>query len=162
MSNVLSAASEIVAKVPERREPQTHGDTKFLLGLPELRSADKKRRSLCLRVFVVQRFFAFCDFSSRSKCFVCKDKRLLIVNNGLSVHVRLDKLPLVDITIANGRPGKMAGPEHGIAKVSVGDNQMVQATPIKAWGLFHTETIRQKALTEIDLIERGVVQLSIP
>ena len=56
----------------------------------------------------------------------------------------------------------MAGPEYGIGKVSVGYDQMVQVALIKAWGLFHTETIRQKALAEIDLIESGVVQLSIP
>ena len=47
--------------VTKSLEPQRHADTTFFPGLPGLRPADKKRLPLCLRVFVVQGFYAFCD-----------------------------------------------------------------------------------------------------
>lgn len=88
--------------------------------------------------------------------------RLLIVNDGLRIHSRLDKLPLVDITIANGGAGKVAGSEHGVGEVSVGYHQVVQATLVKAWRFVHAETICQKAFAKVNLIERGVIELCIP
>ena len=51
-------ASRVSQKTLKRREPQRHGDTKFFLGLSELRSAGKKSLPLCL---CGSRLFTFCD-----------------------------------------------------------------------------------------------------
>ena len=88
--------------------------------------------------------------------------RLLIVNDGFRIHGRLDKLPLVDITIANGGAGKVAGSEHGVGEVSVGYHQVIQAALVKAWRLVHAETIGQKSLAKVNLIESRVIELCIP
>ena len=51
---------EGVAKVSEKKGTTKARRHKVFLGLPELRRQTKKL-PLCLRVFVVQGFYAFCD-----------------------------------------------------------------------------------------------------
>ncbi len=85
----------------------------------------------------------------------------LIFNAGFSIHCCLDKLPLVDVAIANGGAGKVAGFEHRISQVGVGDHQMFKVALVKARCFFCAEAVGQKTFTEVDLVERSIIQLSI-
>ena len=61
---LLRIWQKVSQKALKRREPQRHEDTKFFWAC--LSCVDKQKKlPLCLRVFVVQGFYAFCDSLDR-------------------------------------------------------------------------------------------------